>query len=84
MTCLPSQGMKEMWGSNPGLGGSPGGGYGNSFLYSCLENLMDVAAWWAIVHRVKKSQTRLKQLSMHSLEIVSEIRKNMTLNFSTY
>ena len=27
---------------------------------SCLENLMDRGAWWATVHRVAKSQTRLK------------------------
>ena len=52
--------------------------------YSCLENPMDKEAWQAIVHRVEKSQTRLKQLSMHSLEIVNEIRKNMILNFSIY
>ena len=30
--------------------------------YSCLENPMDRGAWWATVHRVAKSQTRLKQL----------------------
>ena len=42
---------------------SPGGGHGNPFQYSCLENPMDRGAWWAIVHRVAKSQTRLKQLS---------------------
>ena len=28
-------------GSIPGLGGSPGGGYGNPLQYSYLENLMD-------------------------------------------
>ena len=33
--------------------------------YSCLENPMDRGAWQATVHRVKKSQTRLKRLSMH-------------------
>ena len=27
--------------------------------YSCLENLMDGGAWWAAVHGVAKSQTRL-------------------------
>ena len=27
---------------------------------------MDRGAWWATVHRVAKSQTRLKRLSMHS------------------
>ena len=26
---------------------------------------MDRGAWWAISHRVAKSQTRLKRLSMH-------------------
>ena len=29
----------------PGLGGSPGGGHGNSLQSSCLENLMDRGAW---------------------------------------
>ena len=52
-------------GSIPGLGRSPGGGHGNSLQYSCLENPMDRRAWWATVHRVAKSGTRLKQLSMH-------------------
>ena len=33
---------------------------GNPFQYSCLENPMDREAWQAIVHRVTKSQTRLK------------------------
>ena len=28
-------------GSIPGWGRSPGGGHGNSFQYSCLENPMD-------------------------------------------
>ena len=30
-----------------------------------LENPMDREAWQAMVHRVSKSQTRLKQLSTH-------------------
>ena len=34
-----------------------GGGHGNTLQYSCLENLMDRVAWWAIVHRVAKSWT---------------------------
>ena len=35
---------------------------------------MDRGAWWATVHRVAKSQTRLKQLSMHAhtLQIVNQ------------
>ena len=32
---------------------------GNPLLYSCLENPMDRGAWWATVHWVTKSQTRL-------------------------
>ena len=34
-------------------------------MYSCLENPMDRGAWWAAVHRVTKSWTRLKQRSTH-------------------
>ena len=32
---------------------------------------MDREAWRAIVHRVTKSRTRLKQLSMHTLSVES-------------
>ena len=46
--------------SIPGLGRSPGEGHGNPLQYSCLENPMDRGAWWATVHGVAKSQTRLK------------------------
>ena len=47
-------------GSTPGLGRSPGGGSGNPFQFSCLENPMNRGAWQAIVHRVAQSQTILK------------------------
>ena len=43
----------------PGSKRSPGEGNDNPFQYSCLENLMDRGAWWATVHGVTKSQTRL-------------------------
>ena len=49
--------------SIPGLGRSPPGGQGNPLQNSCLENPMDREAWQATVHRVAKSETRLKQLS---------------------
>ena len=42
------------------LGRSPEGGHGNPLQHSCLECPMDGGAWWALVHRVIKSQTRLK------------------------
>ena len=32
-----------------------------------LENPMDTGAWQATVHRVTKSQTRLRRLSMHKM-----------------
>ena len=44
----------------PGSGRSPGERHGNSLQYSCLENPMDRGALQAMVHRVAKSQTRLK------------------------
>ena len=53
----------------PKLGRSPGGGHGNPLQYSCLENPLDSGAWWAMVRRVTKSQTCLKQLSMHTRTI---------------
>ena len=53
-----------------GLVKFPGGGHGNPLQYSCLENPMDRGAWWAIVHEVAKSWTRLKQLSTHALQAV--------------
>ena len=56
-------------GSIPGWGRSPGGGHGNTLQYSCLENLMDRGAWRATVHRVAKSRTWLKRLSMHAVTI---------------
>ena len=46
-------------GSIPGLGRPPGEGNGNPLQYSCLENPMDRGAWWATVHGVAKSRTRL-------------------------
>ena len=48
----------------PGLGRSPRGGNGNPLQYSCLGNPMDKGAWWATVHRVAKSWTRLKLLGI--------------------
>ena len=47
--------------SIPGLGRYPGRGHGNPLPYSCLENPMGRGFWQAMVHRVAKIQTRLKQ-----------------------
>ena len=51
--------------SIPGAGRFPGAGNGNPLQYSCLKNTMDREAWWATVHGVPKSRTRLKRLSRH-------------------
>ena len=56
-------------GSIPGLGRSPGGGHGNPFQYSCLENPMDRGAWWATIHGAAQNWMLLKQPSMHSITI---------------
>ena len=53
--------------SIPGPGRSPGEGNGNPFQYSCLENPMDRGAWWATVHGVAKSRTRLSDFTFTSL-----------------
>ena len=38
-------------------------GNGNTLQYSCLENPMDGGAWWAAVHGVAKSRTRLSNFT---------------------
>ena len=49
-----------------------GEGDGTPLQYSCLENPMDRGAWWAAVHGVAKSQTRLSDFPFtfhfHALE----------------
>ena len=45
-----------------------GEGNGNPLQYSCLENPTDRGPWWAMVHTVAKSQTRLQRLSTHSAD----------------
>ena len=50
----------------PGLGISSGEGNGNPLQYSRLENSMDGGTWWATVHGVTMSQTRLSDFtSLH-------------------
>ena len=46
-------------------------GYGTPLQYSCLENPMDGGAWWAAVYGVTQSQTRLKQLSSSSSNVLN-------------
>ena len=70
-------------GSIPRSGRSPQGGHGNSLQYSCLGNSMHKGAWRAIVPGVAKSQTQLKQLSMH-IDIYNPIeKKEIRITFSS-
>ena len=50
-------------GSIPGSGRSPGEGNGKPLQYSCLENPKNGGAWWAAVHGVAKSRTRLSEFT---------------------
>ena len=47
-------------------------GDGTPLQYSCLENPMDEGAWWAAIHGVAKSRTRLSNFTFtfhfHALE----------------
>ena len=47
----------------PEAGISAGEGNNNPLQYSCLENPMDRGAWWAKVHGVTKSRTRLRDFT---------------------
>ena len=63
---LPDPGIEPM---DPALSGE---GNGTPLQYSRLENPMDGGAWWAAVHRVAESRTRLSDFTFtfhfHALE----------------
>ena len=75
---------KSIWSSAfPELDSPPaffGESNGTPLQYSCLENPMDGGSWWAAVHGVAKSQTRLSVFTFtfhfHALE------KEMATHFS--
>ena len=58
-------------GSIPGWGRCPGEGNGNPLQYSCLENFLDRATWWATVQRVAKSGTWLS--NSHWVTVLSKL-----------
>ena len=63
--CPHSSGGKESMcnagdlGLIPHMGRPPGEGNGNPLQYSCLQNSMDIGAWWVTVHGITKSWTWL-------------------------
>jgi len=58
-----------------GKGGRSGEGDGTPLRYSCLENPMDGGAWWATVHGVAESRTRLSDFTFtfHSYALEKEM-----------
>ena len=56
-----------------------GEGNGTPLQYSCLENPMDGGAWWAIVHGVAESQTRLSDFFHFPLSCIGEGNGNPLL-----
>ena len=63
--------MQETWVRSLGREDSPGEGNGNPLQYSCLENPMDGGTWWATVHRVAKSRTRLSDFTSTVMSVFS-------------
>ena len=59
---------------SPGLGRSPGEGNGNPLQYYCLENPMDRGAWWATVHGVAKSWTRLSNFTHNNHRALGSLK----------
>ena len=56
-----------------GSGRSPGEGNGNPLQYSCLENSIGRGIWWATVHGVAKSWTRLSNQTFTFRELLYNI-----------
>ena len=45
---------------------SPGEGNGKLLQYSCMENLIDRGAWWAIIHGISKSWAQMAMHAQHN------------------
>ena len=67
---LPMQEVQETAGLIPGSGRSPGGGKGNPFYYSCLENYMNRWVCRAAVYGVTKSQTWLSDWAHNDIKLL--------------
>ena len=65
----------------PGSGRSLGEGNSTPLQYSCLENPMDGGAWWASVHGVTESQTRLSDFTSLSFTAVLVLGRQTWAHF---
>ena len=61
-----------------------GEGNGTPLQYSCLENPMDGVAWWAAVHGVDKSWTRLSDFTFSLFFISIKSKKSHLVDFLCY
>ena len=63
-----------------------GEGNGTPLQYSCLENPMDGGAWWAAVHGIAKSRTRLSDFPFtfhfHALDEAQAVIKTVGRNIN--
>ena len=66
----------------PGSARLPGEGNGNPLQYFCLGNPIDRGAWWATVHGVAKSWTRLGTHTQKVKLGLSEIEETKHHNHS--
>ena len=69
MICKGRSGLKKIWEELRDCGIKElREGNSNPLQYSCLENPMDGGAWWATVHGVSKSRTRLSDFTLRDCE----------------
>ena len=69
---------------DPWVGKIPGGGNGNPYQYTCLENSMHRRAWQVTVHSVTESQRQLKRLSKHILISTQGLVLSLFVTFSSF
>ena len=55
---------------------------GNPLQYSCPENPMDRGTWWATVHGVAKSRTRLSDFTSLHIYITESQKQEFFSKFS--
>ena len=65
----------------PGSGRAPGEGNGNPLQYSCLGNLMDRGAWWAMVHDNARVRHDLA-VNNNKGNNTAEIKESLTVSVS--
>ena len=68
----------DLWVRNPGESN------GYPLQYSCLETSMDWAAWWAMLHGVRKNQTWLSDFHFHFIYTYEKNSSKRHMHFNVY